>query len=301
MVTKKNFLSLVLIFFSICYVNAQETVTKKDNQQKQNHNQRIIWEKAENVFEYKVIIRSKDKSINNEYKTTENFVEFSLPLGTYEYKIITIDYLGRESGQTKFRKFKIIKNNATLEIKGELSDVNIIKVKKPQELNLLFGSAMNIVNFSKELGLDTGNKNFYDVECAIIYFPTLRQKFNYGIEMNSFYTQRTIKNTSHGNIVYRDFSTNLNFVFKHNVKENIAYSLKIGNGFSVLDYIRKATEDQNIYNNNLYYNLNFASSLLFTIKKQIIVELGAEFQNIFVPEDSLENVRVFVRFGGKLN
>lgn len=71
--------------------------------------QRISWKQAENALEYKVIIEEIDSDFVKTYVTSQNYIDFSLDAGHYKYKIITLDFLGREANATEYKNFTIVK------------------------------------------------------------------------------------------------------------------------------------------------------------------------------------------------
>ena len=82
--------------------------------------QRLEWKADSNAIEYKIEVRTVGSAVNSASQgkvqtfTTENsFIEFSLPSGQYEWRVIGIDFLGREqipSGSNgNWQKFEIRK------------------------------------------------------------------------------------------------------------------------------------------------------------------------------------------------
>lgn len=102
---RKMVFVLVGLLLIVSRVFAQST----DETTEKIFTQRLSWKKAQNVFEYKVIIEKVDSDFVQEFLTPDTFVDFSLPAGNYRYKIITLDFLGRESKSTTFKNFSITK------------------------------------------------------------------------------------------------------------------------------------------------------------------------------------------------
>lgn len=112
---KKIFSLLIFNLFVLSFVNAQDNI-KEINEDTQDNaiieksfKQRISWKSAENVLEYKLVIEKIDSDFVKTFVTQNTYVDFSLGAGDYRYKVIALDFLGRESNSSEYKNFSIIK------------------------------------------------------------------------------------------------------------------------------------------------------------------------------------------------
>jgi hypothetical protein len=71
--------------------------------------ERLEWSEDENVFEYKVEVKNKATGEIKSYTTQENFIDISESSGEYEFRVKTVDMLGREGNATAWQGFRISK------------------------------------------------------------------------------------------------------------------------------------------------------------------------------------------------
>ena len=100
-VLKSVLVSLFIVLCSSVFLTAQETKSK--------FTQRLNWKSDFKALEYLVEIRNENSDEIIEFKTEENFIEFTMPSGKYSWRVTAYDYLGRKSKITKWKEFEILK------------------------------------------------------------------------------------------------------------------------------------------------------------------------------------------------
>ena len=71
--------------------------------------QKLEWARDENVLEYTVEVRNKQTGEVKSFTTQDNFLEISEAPGNYEFRVKTVDILGREGKSSGWQSFKITK------------------------------------------------------------------------------------------------------------------------------------------------------------------------------------------------
>ena len=112
--------------------------------------QRLEWSADKNAFEYKVEIRSGEKTVKT-FTTADNFVNLNLPAGNYDYRVTVYDFLGREQDVSAWQKFEISKaNEPVFNNVEENVEVDVSAGKKivlPVEVdNVAAGASVVLVN-----------------------------------------------------------------------------------------------------------------------------------------------------------
>ncbi len=100
-VLKSVLVSLFIVLCSSAFLTAQETKSK--------FTQRLNWKSDFKAMEYLVEVRNENSDEIIEFKTEENFIEFTMPSGKYSWRVTAYDYLGRKSKITKWKEFEILK------------------------------------------------------------------------------------------------------------------------------------------------------------------------------------------------
>ena len=100
-VLKSVLVSLFIVLCSSAFLTAQETKSK--------FTQRLNWKSDFKAMEYLVEVKNKNSDEIIEFKTEENFIEFTMPSGKYSWRVTAYDYLGRKSKITKWKEFEILK------------------------------------------------------------------------------------------------------------------------------------------------------------------------------------------------
>lgn len=141
-------IQILLIFLIITgagqnMLSAQETSAGK-------FKQRLEWSADKNAFEYKVEIRSGEKTVKT-FTTSENYVNLNLPAGSYDYRVTVYDFLGREQDISAWQKFEISKANApafsNVEENFEVDVSSSGKIVLPVEVdNVAEGASVALVN-----------------------------------------------------------------------------------------------------------------------------------------------------------
>ena len=100
-VLKSVLVSLFIVLWSSAFLTAQETKSK--------FTQRLNWKSDFKAMEYLVEVKNENSDEIIEFKTEENFIEFTMPSGKYSWRVTAYDYLGRKSKITKWKEFEILK------------------------------------------------------------------------------------------------------------------------------------------------------------------------------------------------
>ena len=100
-VLKSVLVSLFIVLCSSAFLTAQETKSK--------FTQRLNWKSDFKAMEYLVEVKNENSDEIIEFKTEENFIEFTMPSGKYSWRVTAYDYLGRKSKITKWKEFEILK------------------------------------------------------------------------------------------------------------------------------------------------------------------------------------------------
>ena len=100
-VLKSVLVSLFIVLCSSAFLTAQETKSK--------FTQRLNWKSDFKAMEYHVEVKNENSDEIIEFKTEENFIEFTMPSGKYSWRVTAYDYLGRKSKITKWKEFEILK------------------------------------------------------------------------------------------------------------------------------------------------------------------------------------------------
>ena len=100
-VLKSVLVSLFIVLCSSAFLTAQETKSK--------FTQRLNWKSDFKAMEYLVEVKNENSDEITEFKTEENFIEFTMPSGKYSWRVTAYDYLGRKSKITKWKEFEILK------------------------------------------------------------------------------------------------------------------------------------------------------------------------------------------------
>ena len=100
-VLKSVLVSLFSVLCSSAFLTAQETKSK--------FTQRLNWKSDFKAMEYLVEVKNENSDEIIEFKTEENFIEFTMPSGKYSWRVTAYDYLGRKSKITKWKEFEILK------------------------------------------------------------------------------------------------------------------------------------------------------------------------------------------------
>ena len=100
-VLKSVLISLFIVLCSSAFLTAQETKSK--------FTQRLNWKSDFKAMEYLVEVKNENSDEIIEFKTEENFIEFTMPSGKYSWRVTAYDYLGRKSKITKWKEFEILK------------------------------------------------------------------------------------------------------------------------------------------------------------------------------------------------
>ena len=100
-VLKSLLVSLFIVLCSSAFLTAQETKSK--------FTQRLNWKSDFKAMEYLVEVKNENSDEIIEFKTEENFIEFTMPSGKYSWRVTAYDYLGRKSKITKWKEFEILK------------------------------------------------------------------------------------------------------------------------------------------------------------------------------------------------
>ena len=100
-VLKSVLVSLFIVLCSSAFLTAQETKSK--------FTQRLNWKSDFKAMEYLVEVKNENSNEIIEFKTEENFIEFTMPSGKYSWRVTAYDYLGRKSKITKWKEFEILK------------------------------------------------------------------------------------------------------------------------------------------------------------------------------------------------
>ena len=100
-VLKSVLVSLFIVLCSSAFLTAQETKSK--------FTQRLNWKSDFKALEYLVEVKNENSDEIIEFKTEENFIEFTMPSGKYSWRVTAYDYLGRKSKITKWKEFEILK------------------------------------------------------------------------------------------------------------------------------------------------------------------------------------------------
>ena len=67
--------------------------------------QKLEWAGDENVLEYTVELRNKQTGEVKSFTTQDNFIEISEAPGSYEFRVKTVDILGREGKISGWQSF----------------------------------------------------------------------------------------------------------------------------------------------------------------------------------------------------
>ena len=100
-VLKSVLVSLFIVLCPSAFLTAQETKSK--------FTQRLNWKSDFKAMEYLVEVKNENSDEIIEFKTEENFIEFTMPSGKYSWRVTAYDYLGRKSKITKWKEFEILK------------------------------------------------------------------------------------------------------------------------------------------------------------------------------------------------
>ena len=93
--------------------------------------QKIEWKRDPNALEYKIEIVSKESGKKITLRSKTNLVTAELDFGSYTYRIIALDFLGRESSVSDWTELEVLKSSApviekigesteTVQVDGEL-------------------------------------------------------------------------------------------------------------------------------------------------------------------------------------
>lgn len=174
------YLLLMLNTFTLFSQEANETVvdTELVNESSDytftqtNHGvvfiQRLFWEPSEYVFKYDVIIEENNGESWQEVlrqEQSESFIEVSLKVGKYRYKVVSYNFLGKEESQSEWSEFEIfeaiqprISNIHPMHFWLEENDDGIIKINgsgfsddtvfclkgKDSEIQIVNGSILSV-------------------------------------------------------------------------------------------------------------------------------------------------------------
>lgn len=99
--------SLLLLFAGSVYAQSGKTGGKKNG--KISSSETLEWTSDENAFEYEVEIRNKETGAVEKFTTGENSLSVEKTPGAYEFRVTSIDYLGREGSVSEWQSFTVTK------------------------------------------------------------------------------------------------------------------------------------------------------------------------------------------------
>ena len=106
-----KYLLLAFIFLAICAQLSAQTAAQLPALEEPRLTQRFSWSGGEYAFRYEVIF---EQLVNNNYVAhsnqfiTQRFIEVSLTIGDYRFRIIPYDILNRPAAASEWKYFKII-------------------------------------------------------------------------------------------------------------------------------------------------------------------------------------------------
>ena len=144
MVNKKTVL-LRHIFIFLFFVFCSQIVFSEGFKQK------VSWKIEQNASEYKVEIIPADGGKSTYFTTSENFVSFSMPAGSYKYRVTAYDVLGHESSVSEWQSFKITKAVEPVVKTPQ-------KVSVPQKAGENFSISVDVQNIEEDSKVELINK-----------------------------------------------------------------------------------------------------------------------------------------------
>lgn|GEM_PF-3356855 len=105
MVNKKSLL-LLLLTFCFAFSFAQE---REEESEETKFEQRIEWKADAAALEYKVEVQAESGGEISTYSTDQTYIDLSLTVGMWKYRVHAIDFLGREAAVSQWRSFAVFK------------------------------------------------------------------------------------------------------------------------------------------------------------------------------------------------
>lgn len=133
--------SLLLIFAGSVYAQSGKAGSKKTG--KISTSETLEWTADENALEYEVEIRNKETGAVEKITTEENSINVEKAPGSYEFRVTSIDYLGREGSVSEWQGFTVTKA-LTPEISSVSSNFEI-----PEAAGSKMSIPVNIGNVSE--------------------------------------------------------------------------------------------------------------------------------------------------------
>lgn len=109
MVNKKlSLLAVLLLLFTAIPLFAAEPASTEETEETK-FEQRIEWKADAAALEYQVEVQSESGGEITTYSTDQTYLDLSLTVGTWKYRVHAIDFLGREAAVSEWRSFAVFK------------------------------------------------------------------------------------------------------------------------------------------------------------------------------------------------
>lgn len=155
-INSKKVLSILITFLLFVSVTVLPVFAEEENR----FSQKLEWKADPSAFEYRIQVKATESSNVYDFVTQENSISFSIPAGSYEWRVTAVDFLGRESASSSWQPF-VIRKAITPEIRSSEKKVAIAKkdgldeFKIPADVDSVEdGAKIELLNSTTKVGVE---------------------------------------------------------------------------------------------------------------------------------------------------
>ena len=262
--------TLIILFFLFL-----PTVLSAQNTTKKKYVQKVEWDACEGAESYKVEIFSKDTKESMFIETEDTFVEFSIPVGSYKFRVIAYDILGREASVSNWKNLEIIK----------------VKQKKQEEDYVDFFISMGC---GGEFFLYDGKMSYYNGnECAFSPHCEITSLFadvkNMKMGINCFFAGSILSmEDSVQSVVIPNAVVTLDYMIQFPIlKDKLFIRANAGAGVYLMQFAKfksKNPGDQKPIEYSCSFTLKAGADFVWQPFKPFDVKIGFNFVNAFIKD-----------------